>query len=605
MTTKEPTLIDGSCAEWAVHPRLREALAEGGLGMANQELGQKLLAAAPDAVLLVDGQGTIVLANAAAQALTGYDPQALVGRSLDVLLPPEVAARHRVWVQQFFRHPCARPMGRVPHLRLRHRRGHEVPVDVALNVCEVAGAACAVVFVRDATQSRRMAELLHHQATHDALTGLFNRAQLHEWLELTARQAQRAQRRGAVLLIDLDDFKAINDGYGHHAGDRVLIEVARRLRRHVRAADVVARLGGDEFVVVLSDVSDPQAALAVGDKLLRALTEPVELEAVEVAVGASIGVALFPDDAQAAEALLRAADLAMYAAKEGGRRGVARYEPSMGDALDQRVRLQQRLQQALRRGGLTLHYQPQMEVADGRVHVVEALLRWHDAELGAVPPQRCIAAAEASGLIVALGDWVLDEACRQARCWRDQGADLRVAVNLSAQQFRLPDLPQRVQATLQRHALEGAALELEITESQAMNNPAQACAKLQQLVSLGVVIALDDFGTGHSSLAQLKRLPLHRIKIDRDFVRGVTHDAMDDAVVRGVAQLARLLQLQTVAEGVETEEQRGHVIRCGVTSIQGWWLAPALPAEELGRWLQDRAGEPCLPRSAAPATRPT
>ena len=567
-----------------VHERLREALADAEFGEGCAELGEAIVAAAPDAVLLVDAQGTIVLANAAVQGLTGHPPQALVGCPLDELLPFGLAGWHRQWVQQFFRHPHSRPMGRVPNLRLRHRDGHEVPVDVALGVCEVAGARCAVVFMRDVTEARRMAEALRHQATHDALTGLVNRAQLHELLRLSVLQAQRGGRRGAVLLVDLDDFKGINDGYGHVAGDRVLIEVARRLRASVRGADVVARLGGDEFVVLLSEVTDGAAAERVAAKLLQALAQPFALDHAEVGLGASVGVALFPDDAADAEALLRCADLAMYTAKEAGRRGVARYAPAMAAALDERVRVHERLQHALRHGGLQLHYQPQLDLSDGRVRTVEALLRWHDPVLGAVPPARCIAVAESSGLIVPLGDWVLEQACRQARGWRAQGAEVRVAVNLSPQQFRLGDLPQRVQGALQRHGLPGAALELEITESQAMADPVQARATLQQLMAQGVQLALDDFGTGLSSLAQLKRLPLHRIKIDREFVRGIPHDATDGAVVRGVARLARLLRLQTVAEGVETQAQRWHLRRHGVDAIQGWLLAPALPGHEVARW---------------------
>lgn len=586
-----PEEYGGPGAGLALHERLREALASGDVGEDCAELGQALLAAAPDAVLLVDAQGTIVLANPAVHGLTGHAAADLVGQPLDVLLPPTLAERHRQWVQQFFHHPHSRPMGKVPNLRLRHRDGHEVPVDIALALCEVAGMPCAVVFMRDITEMRRLTEVLRHQATHDALTGLHNRAQLHELLQMTVRQAQRGGRRGAVLLIDLDDFKAVNDGHGHLAGDRVLIEVARRLRASVRGSDVVARLGGDEFVVVLPEAPDPAVAEAVAAKLLQALAQPLALEHAEVGLGASVGVVLFPDDAADAQTLLRYADLAMYAAKEGGRRGVACYQPALAQALDERVRVHERLQHALRHGGLQPHYQPQLDLASDCVTTVEALLRWHDEVLGAVAPPRCIAVAESSGLIVPLGDWVLEHACQQVRQWREQGADVRVAVNLSPQQFRLPDLPQRVLGALQRHGLPAAALELEITETQAMADPAQARAMLHQLIALGLRVALDDFGTGHSSLAQLKRLPLHRIKIDREFVRGLPHDATDDAMVRGLARLARLLRLQTVAEGVETAAQHERLRRHGVDAIQGWVLAPALPAHEVARWLRPGAME--------------
>lgn len=294
--------------------------------------------------------------------------------------------------------------------------------------------------------------------------------------------------------------------------------MGKRLRAGVRGADVVARLGGDEFVVLLTEVSDAAGAETVARKLLQRLTAPIALDAAEVTVGASIGVALFPDDACDAETLLRCADLAMYAAKEAGRRGVARYETALANALDERVRLHERLQQALAHGqaGLQLHYQPQYELQAGRVTTVEALLRWHDPVLGPVAPQRCIAVAESTGLIVPLGDWVLEQACAQAYRWREQGAGVRVAVNLSAQQVRCADLVQRVVAALQRH--------------------------------------------------------------------GLPHEATDAAVVRGVARLARLLRLQTVAEGVETAQQGQQLRRHGIDALQGWLLAPALPAGEVERW---------------------
>lgn len=564
---------------------LQDALADGD-APGGQGIERTMLAAAPDAVLLVDAQGTIVLANAAAGVLTGYAPQALVDQPLDILLPQGLQGRHRQWVVQYFQRPYTRPMGRVTNLRLRHRAGHEVPVDIALGACTVAGAPCAVVFMRDVSEARRLTDALRHQATHDALTGLYNRAQLHELLQLTLRQALRSGRCGAVLLLDLDDFKAINDGHGHAAGDRVLVEVARRLRAHLRETDLVARLGGDEFLVLLPEVHDAAAAETVARKLLRALQQPYAADGCELRTNASIGVALFPDDARDADTLLRCVDLAMYAAKDGGRGGVVRYDARMRHALDARVRLHERLQQALHDGqGLALHYQPQWHVAGERVDAVEALLRWHDPVLGAVSPAQCIAVAERTGLIVPLGDWVLQEACAQVARWRAQGAQVRVAVNVSAQQFRLPDWPQRVQGALHRHGLPGDALELEITETQAMANPQQARATLQHLMALGVQLALDDFGTGHSSLAQLKRLPLHCIKIDREFVRELPDNATDAAMVRGVARLARLLRLRTVAEGVETPAQARHLRRHGVDALQGWLLAPALPAHEVQRWI--------------------
>lgn len=540
-----------------------------------------MLAAAPDGILLISAQGEILMANPAIQALTGHQPEALVGQSLDVLLPMSVRGHHARWMNHYFQRPHGRAMGSVPSLRLLHREGHEVQVDIALGLCHVRGQPCAVAFLRDTTEARSMADALRYQATHDALTGLFNRNQFMAMLEVAVAQAQRSGRPCAVLLLDLDDFKGINDSHGHAAGDRVLVEVAARLRGALRAGDVIARLGGDEFTVLLSDVLDAAVAQGVASKVLKALSQPCSVDGYELEPGGSLGIAMCPDDAADPMTLLRYADLAMYAAKEAGRQGVALYDRSMGEAMDARARIQERLRHALRRGELELHYQPLVNVTSLRIESVEALLRWNDPELGPIPPDRFIPVAEASGLILPLSEWVLETACAQASAWHAAGWPVRVAVNVSPQQFRLKDLPRRVSDLLSRHQLPATALELEITESQAMSNPLEARETLYALSQMGVTLALDDFGTGHSSLAQLKRLPVHRLKIDREFVRGVPHDDADVALVRGMAALARSLQLQVVAEGVETPTQWSFLRRCGVHEIQGWLIARAMPAAAL------------------------
>lgn len=422
--------------------------------------------AAPDGIAVVDETATLVRVNPALVRMAGYpDAAALVGQPLDVLLPSAARGAHAAWVRRFFAHPQPRPMGRVRDLALRRADGSELPVDIALGLCVCDGRPCAVAFVRDVTESRALIERLQHLAAHDPLTGLANRAQLRSQACLAAAAARRHGHTAALLLLDLDDFKGINDTHGHPVGDRVLQVVAERLREAVRTDDVVARLGGDEFAVLLPYVESPVDALRVADKLLIALGRPVRVEGLELAIGASVGVACCPQDAQDADALLRAADLALYAAKGGGRQQPARYAPALAQAMDERARLAERLRQALRHGGLALHYQPQVDVRTGAVVGVEALLRWTDAELGAVPPARFIPVAEASGLILPLGDWVLHEACRQARAWADQGLRLRVAVNLSPAQFRQPGLVAQVRELLRAHGVAPDALELEITES--------------------------------------------------------------------------------------------------------------------------------------------
>ncbi|MDM7456235.1 MAG: EAL domain-containing protein [Tepidimonas sp.] len=557
-----------------------------------QELGplaRTVFDAAPDGILVVDRGGVILGVNPQLLHLTGYDEAGLLGRPLDVLLPPSVRSRHAQWVRQHFAQPRERPMGRVDGLAMCRADGTLVPVDIALGQGFWRGQACTVAFIRDVSAARRLAERLRHLAEHDVLTGLANRAQFLERLRDALDGTRRHGHTAALLLLDLDNFKEVNDTFGHPVGDRVLQHVAERLREAVRSDDLVARLGGDEFAILLPRVESPADALRVADKLLIALGPPVQVEALRLSVGGSIGVACCPQDAHDADTWMRNADLALYAAKSGGRQQPSRYETALSHAMSERARLHERLRQALRHGGLTLHYQPQISVRDGSVVGAEALLRWTDAELGAVPPAHFIPVAEATGLILPLGDWVLREACRQLRAWADQGVQLRVGVNLSPLQFRQPALAAQVRDLLQQYGLAPELLELEVTQSQAMVDLEQARRTLTALADLGVGIALDDFGTGHSSLAVLKQLPVQRIKIDRTFVRQIPGDPTDSLLVRGVVALARSFGWDVVAEGVEHSAQLEFLRRSRCPVYQGWLFAPALSPEELvSRWAAAR-----------------
>ncbi|ART57531.1 GGDEF domain-containing protein [Acidovorax carolinensis] len=552
----------------------------------NEEaLAMAALDAAPDGILIVDDTGTILKANPATELLTGYGPEELTGQSVSVFLPQHMRSKHNHLVKSFFQHPVSRPMGMVSQLQLLRKDGQSVPVDIALGHCSMGDRFVAVVYMRDMTEMKRLQEDMHYQATHDGLTGLANRWMFMQHFEQAMQRARRGGRMMALLLLDLDEFKDVNDSHGHAAGDQVLIEVARRLRSSLRAGDVIARLGGDEFTVLLPDVPSMDHVLQVAQKVQRSLSARCQLKMGEVSLGASIGITAFPDDAQDSGTLMRFADMAMYAAKAHGRGTHAVYRPEMSEALSQRSQMHERLKRAVETQALELHYQPQVDVSTGSIVGVEALLRWHDAELGSVPPDRFIPVAVSTGLIHPLGDWVLETACRQAAEWADNGTPVRVSINLSAQQFRQAQLPTRLQQLLDQYGTRAELIELEITETEAMADPDTAHQVFERLRTLGFSIALDDFGTGYSSLSYLRQLPVSRLKIDREFIRQVTHNDNDAVLVRAVIAMAHTLGLPVVAEGVEEAAQLAFLRSNGCESYQGWLFAKALPAADISRML--------------------
>lgn len=552
----------------------------------NEEaLALAALEAAPDGILIVDDTGTILKANPATELLTGYSPDELTGQSVSMFLPQHMRSKHNHLVKSFFLHPVSRPMGMVSLLQLQRKDGLPVPVDIALGHCTMDDRSAAVVFLRDMTEMKRLQDDMHYQATHDGLTGLVNRWMFMQHFEQAIQRARRSGRTMALLLLDLDEFKDVNDSHGHAAGDQALVEVARRLRSGLRAGDVIARLGGDEFTVLLPDVPSMEHVLQVAQKLQRSLSARCQLKMGEVSLGASIGIAAFPDDAQDSGTLMRFADMAMYAAKAHGRGTHAVYKPEMSEALIQRSQMHERLKRAVETQALELHYQPQVDVSTGSIVGVEALLRWHDPELGNVSPDRFIPVAVSTGLIHPLGDWVLETACRQAAEWDDNGTPVRVSVNLSAQQFRKTQLPTRLQQLLDQYGTRAELIELEITETEAMADPETAHQVFDRLCALGFSIALDDFGTGYSSLSYLRQLPVSRLKIDREFIRQVMHNDHDAVLVRAVIAMAHTLGLPVVAEGVEDAAQLAFLRNNGCESYQGWLFAKAVPAADISRML--------------------
>jgi diguanylate cyclase (GGDEF)-like protein len=427
-----------------------------------------------------------------------------------------------------------------------------------------------------------MAQQMEFQANHDPLTQLPNRTLLQDRLGHALARAQRSHRQLAVLFIDLDHFKRINDSLGHAAGDSLLRVVAERLQTCVREEDTVARLGGDEFVILLEELPHGELATRVARQVIQALSPPFRVAGHEFFITSSIGISVFPKDGEDAQTLLKQADTAMYRAKEQGRNTFQFYTAALNVAILARLNLEHDLRYALERAELRLHYQPQVDLACHRVIGVEALLRWQHPQRGLVSPSEFIPLAEDTGLILPIGEWVLRTACAQGKAWQDQGlGPLRVAVNLSARQFLQLELPAVVAETLQESGLPAACLELEITESLLMHDLDGAIGTLRGLKAMGVQLALDDFGTGYSSLSYLKRFPLDRLKIDRSFVGDITSAADEAAIALAVIALAHSMRLQVLAEGVETATQLAVLQSGGCQQMQGFYFSRPLPVEAI------------------------
>jgi diguanylate cyclase len=439
-------------------------------------------------------------------------------------------------------------------------------------------------------------EAANHQlqqlATHDVLTGLPNRVILHDRLEQAIAHATREPHEFAVLLLDLDRFKVINDSLGHRAGDELLKEVAQRLRGVVRSVDTLVRLGGDEFVIVMASIQNRDQLPAIATRAIEALKPPVRLQGVDVRTSASIGIAFYPTDGATGEMLLAHADAAMYGAKQSARGTYQCYATSTSTSTRDRVKLESELHAALAAGQFELHYQPKVDTASGRVHSAEALIRWRHPERGLLLPAVFIPVAEECGLLDSIGEWVLREACRQAKLWqRHADRPLRVAVNLSPSQFRLGSLLEMIRGALVAAELEPRFLEVELTETAVMSNAEESIYILESLSRLGVLVSVDDFGTGYSSMSYLRRFPIDKLKIDQTFVKEMTTHPEDASIVRAMVSLAHSLNLKVVAEGVETSEQLALLQQFGCDQYQGFHFSAALPAKEFQRLISTRPAE--------------
>ncbi|MEP6972910.1 MAG: EAL domain-containing protein [Actinomycetota bacterium] len=544
---------------------------------------RSLVHQASDVITLVDTKGRIRYQTPSAGRLAGVPPDELLGTSYVELAD----ADDRAHVQAVLADVAGEP-GKIAtaEYRLRHRDGSSRYVEsIVSNLIADPTVNGLVLNTRDVTDRKMLEDELAHQAFHDSLTGLSNRALFRDRLDHALARAARHDQRVAVVLLDLDGFKTVNDGLGHDAGDDLLVAVGGRMQMAARASDTVARLGGDEFAILLEDDSDEARATMTARRLLDALVTPFTVGSREVFIGASIGIAVSGEGSANTDALIRNADTAMYAAKANGKGRFELFQPAMHERAIEHFEVQSDLQHALGRGELRLHYQPIVDFSTGAIQGAEALIRWEHPTRGLLPPIEFIGIAEETGLIVPIGRWVLEQACSQVADWRTRHAassDLWVSVNLSTRQLFEPDLVSQVRDVLAGSGLEPSALMLEITEGSLMQGIVETAAKLQGLKELGVRLAVDDFGTGSSSLGYLRQFPIDVLKIDKSFVDEITTKGPEGlALVRAIIDLADTLELGTVAEGIELMEQAAELRSAGCGSGQGFLFARPIVAEAM------------------------
>jgi diguanylate cyclase (GGDEF)-like protein/PAS domain S-box-containing protein len=546
-------------------------------------------------MLLMNLDGRIIDSNPAIQNLLGRSHAELEGhRTSEFVHPQDRRDARSAYLRMIADDGSSL---RMQH-RLVDRDGQVLWVDASASLVRDSDGnkSFAIAMIQDVTKHKEaeaallsQAELNEHQALHDALTGLANRTLFRNRIVRALKARRRTDRRAAVLVMDLDGFKEINDSLGHAAGDDLLVELGRRLKGALRTTDTVARLGGDEFGVLLPHANGPEDALRAVQRMRAAIEDPIMVQGLSLSLEASIGIALYPDHGTDVETLLRSADGAMYCAKEE-RSGWAFYDSSRVRQDTARLTLMGELRRALDERQLVLYYQPKAVLADGEVHAVEALLRWNHPVRGLVAPDEFIPTAQRTGLIKPLTLYVIDEALRQCRSWQDDGLRLAIAVNLSARNLLEADFPTQVARLLECWNVEPGLLDFEITESAMLADPTRTKLILDELSVMGIRLSIDDFGTGYSSLAYLKRLPVSEIKVDRSFVMNMDEDEDDATIVRSTIELGRNLGLDVVAEGVESEQVWKRLKALGCTVAQGYYLSRPVPAPELQEWVRQRRG---------------
>lgn len=547
-----------------------------------------LLDIAATAIIVIDNKQSIVLFNKAAERVFGYDSHEILGKSMEKLIPEKYRHKHNTQVNEFVGSDTKylSAISRQPVSALT-KTGEEIQIEASVAKLKLAEETLMTVTITDITQRLKAEERILQQAHFDALTNLPNRFLSLDRLSQLLIDTKRNNERVAVLFLDLDDFKKINDSMGHEMGDKLLIEAAERLRTAVRSGDTVGRLGGDEFLIMLPGIVDASDASPVIDSLLEQFRSAFKVDDRELMITASIGISIFPEDGANASELLRNADSAMYHAKDLGRNTYSYFTETMNEKVSRRLALEEQMHGALLRGEFRLLYQPQIDVSSGRVAGVEALLRWNNPVLGDVMPDEFIPVAEQSGLIVSIGEFVLSESLNMAFKWQQVcKPSFRIAVNLSPIQFRDPRLVDFIEQTLSQSGVAAESLELEITEGVLMSGHSFIVDALEALAKLGVGLAMDDFGTGYSSMSYLREYQFDSLKIDRSFVRDITDDKADRELVNATIAMAHALGLKVVAEGVETKAQLEYLASLGCELAQGYYFSMPVTSDEISEMLE-------------------
>jgi diguanylate cyclase (GGDEF)-like protein/PAS domain S-box-containing protein len=548
----------------------------------SEERFRSLVQNAADLITILSADGTILYQSPSAEWVLGYHPEGLVGKNLFEMLHPDEISTVQYLLAETFRDPGTNITA---EFRFRHTNDEWVHLEaICSNMLDAPSIGGLVVNARDISERKVLQQQLEHQAFHDPLTKLPNRVLFMDRLDHALARATRRATAIAVIFLDLDDFKVVNDSLGHKAGDQLLVTLGERLRSCLRAGDTASRLGGDEFTVLLEDIPDSEDAVIVAARIAEQLQDPFDLDGHEVFITTSIGIAISTSPQDGADDLLRNADVALYEAKAKGKGGYALFDPSMNHRAWERLQMESDLRRAIEREEFRVYYQPLVELGTGKISGVEALVRWEHPQRGLLTPSHFIPLAEETGLVVPIGQWVLEEACRQVRMWQPQyltDPPLALSVNLSAKQFQHPELVEDVYLTLKETGLAPRHLKLEITESVAMENSDLTVATLWKLKDLGIHLAIDDFGTGYSTLSYLKHCPADTLKIDRSFVDGLGRTQEDTAIVRAVIAFAKALNLSVTAEGIETAEQLNRLQALGCDQGQGYYFAKPLSVEEI------------------------